>query len=587
MAEIEDFEYEKNKKVKISIIFFFFMVISFFLIITFIGITESDKKTPNLKRKDIDYASRGNILSAKGMIFADSNILYKVIIYKKYLDPNKKNLLVDLFSKYTGIDKDILNKRLLEDSNKIVLATNINTKMAKSLKELRGDLTRIKVFRAIKKGSSFYKGMDIVKYNESRDYPLKDTLEPYLGYINHHDNGETYGVYGLEKYYNNLLTNSKDKILEGQRDKQGIIIRDKNNKTIKKEDGFDIITNIDLKLQKVIEQILTKQKEKLQAKEIVAAVMDSSTGKILAVASSRRYNPKHKIVDALTISAIRYIYEPGSVIKPIFFSLLYKEKKVKLEEIINTHNGRIKLSNGKVVTDEHRYPFLSAKDVIVHSSNVGMTELSARANPLKIVDGFKSFGFTKKSGIDLSYELSGTIPEVVDLQNSVIRANLSYGYRIRANFFQLLSAYSVFNNGGFRVIPKIASIKVTTKGVKEWIEAVKPIKVLPKMVANNMHRVLNEVVTRGTGKATFIDGLDIGGKTGTSQITQKGHYIRKYNSSFFGFANDANYHFTIGVLVIEPNPKGYVHFASQSAVPTFRMIVESMIEQGLLKPRSK
>ena len=588
MKEVEDFEYEKNKKVKISIVFFFFIFLTIFLIFTFVGIKGSSKKTPCLKTKFIDYSSRGNILSSNNMAFARSKTLYKAVIYKKYLDPNKKDVLIDLFSKYTGISKVELGEKLLEDSDRVVLADSLDTQIAKSLKELKRDLDRLKVFHSKVKGSSFFLSMDIVKYKESREYPLKDTLEPYLGYIRLDKNGEPYGVYGLESYYDNLLKSSKDRILEGQRDRQGIIIRDKNNKSVKKEDGFDILTNINLKLQKSVEQILTKQKIVVgdEDTQIIAAVMESNSGKLLAVASSRRYNPKRKIVKNLTISAIREVYEPGSVIKPIFFSLLLSQNKVKLQEIINTHNGRIRLRNGKVVKDEHRYPFLSAKNVIVHSSNVGMTELSTRANPLKIADGFKRFGFSKKSGVDLSFELSGSIPEVVDMQNSVIMANLSYGYRMRANFFQLLSAYSVFNNGGYRVTPKIASIKVTTKNKREWIEAVKPERVLSKTVAEKMHSVLSSVVTSGTGKATYIDGLDIGGKTGTAQIAQRGVYVKKYNSSFYGFANDARHRFTIGVVVFRPRSEGFVHFASQSAVPTFKMIVESMIEQGLLKPLS-
>ncbi len=586
MKDIEDFEYEKNKKVKISIVFFFFIFLTIFLIFTFVGIKGSDKKTPYLKTKFIDYSSRGNILSSDSMAFARSKTLYKVVVYKKYLDSNKKDVLINLFSKYTGIDKEILKEKLLEDSNRVVFADKLNTQMAKSLKELKRDLDRLKVFHSKIKGSSFFLSMDIVKYKESREYPLGNTLEPYLGYTRVDKDGEPYGVYGLESYYDNLLKSSEDRVLEGQRDKQGIIIRDKNNKSIKKEDGFDILTNINLKLQKRIENILTNQKLKIgnDDTEIIAGVMESNSGKLLAVASSRRYNPKKKIVKNLTISGVREVYEPGSVIKPIFFSLLLSQNKVKLQEIVNTHNGRIKLSNGHLVTDEHRYPFLSAKNVIVHSSNVGMTVLSARANPLKIADGFKRFGFSKKSGVDISYELSGSIPEVVDLQNSIIMANLSYGYRMRANFFQLLSAYSVFNNGGYRVTPRIASIKVTTKNQREWIEAIKPVKVLSKKIADKMHTVLNSVVLNGTGKATYIDGLDIGGKTGTAQLAERGVYIKKYNSSFYGFANDARHKFTIGVVVFRPKSEGYVHFASQSAVPTFRMIVESMIEQGLLKP---
>jgi len=579
-------DYETNKKVKISIVFSIFFVITLFLIFTIFGINKSDKKTPKLKISSIDYGIRGAIKTSDFFILASSKTLYQATIYKKYLDPNKKETFIELFSKYTGMDKDEIEEKLYEDSNKIILKKNISATTAKFLKELKYDLMRLKVFKPLKKGGVVI-GLDITEYKKIRNYPLKDTLSPYMGYVRYDKNGEPYGTYGLEKYYNNLLANSSDKILTGQRDRNGIIIRDKKNHLTQKENGFDIITNIKLPLQKKIEKILDIQKEKLKAKEIIAAVMESKTGKIISIASSRRYNPAHITDDdipSLSISAVRYIYEPGSVIKPIFFSLLLEDKKVSTSEIINTHNGRYKLSNGKVVTDEHRYPFLSAWDVIVHSSNIGMAELSKRTNPLMLIDGFEKFGFSKPTGIDLSYELSGSIPNVTDLKNSVILANLSYGYKIRVNFFQLLKAYNVFNNNGKTMTPKIANTKVTTKEVYELIEPIKPIRVLSEKTATTMNKILQSVINNGTGKAAKIDGLVIGGKTGTAQKTHKGHYIRSYNSSFFGFVNDKKDHkYTIGVVVIEPNPKGYIHFAAQSAVPTFKMIVEEMLNQKLLE----
>jgi len=577
-------DYETNKRVKISIVFFIFFIITVFLIFTIFGINKSDKKSPKLKISSIDYGIRGAIKTSDFFLLASSKTLYQATIYKDYLDPQKTEVFIDLFSKYSGMDKEIIKEKLLEDSKKIVLKKDITTSQAKFFNELKYDLMRLKVFRPRTKGGVII-GLDITVYKKIRDYPLKDTLTPYLGFVSYDKDGEPYGKYGLEHYYNDLLTNSSDKVLTGQRDKRGIIIRDKKNHLTKKEDGFDIITNIDLRLQKNIEAILDRQKQKLQASEIICAVMESNTGRIISVASSRRYDPLNKTdMKALSISAIRYIYEPGSVIKPIFFSLLLADKKIDIDEIVNTHNGRYRLSNGKVVTDEHRYPFLTAKDVIIHSSNIGMIELSKKTNPLMLIDGFDRFGFAKKSEIDLSYELTGSFPNVNELKNSITLANLAYGYNIRVNFFQLLKAYNVFNNDGKALPPKIANTKVTTKGEFELIEPIKPKRVLPKQVASIMNYILQGVVKKGTGKYTKIDGLIIGGKTGTAQKTYKGHYIRSYNSSFFGFANDKKGHkYTIGVLVIEPNPKGYIHFASQSAVPTFKMIVEELVQEGFLK----
>ena len=575
-------DYEYNKQIKISIIFFILFILTIILISTLFGIEKSDKKKPNINSKKISYAIRGSILTSDNYFLSISKPLYKATIQKKYLDPNKQDTFIELFSKYSGVSKATIKERLLQSSNYVELSRDIDATTAKFLQELKYDLTRLKIFRPLKPNGITI-GLDIHQYKEDRLYPLKTTLSPYLGFTREDKYGKPYGGYGLEKYYEHLLKNSSNMISTGQRDKNGIIIKDKKNKTIKKEDGFDIVTNINLSLQKRLESILQTQHKRIKSKEIIASVMESSTGKIIAVSSTRVYNPqKFTNINDTPISAIRYIYEPGSVMKPIFFAMLLEAKKVRLSERINTHNGRYLLRPGKIVKDEHRYPFLSASDVIVHSSNIGMIELSKRANSLNIIDHLHKFGFARHSGIDLAYELSGTIPNMKEVDHTVNRAVLFYGYGIRANFFQLLKSYNVFNNNGKIITPRIASFKITKNGKKEPIAAIKPLRLLSKTNAKIMNQLLQSVVIRGTGKATKTDGLIIGGKTGTSEFSRKG--IKGYNSSFFGFANDKESKYTIGVTVIEPNPVGYIHFASQSAVPTFKNIVDALIEEGLLKP---
>jgi cell division protein FtsI (penicillin-binding protein 3) len=67
-------------------------------------------------------------------------------------------------------------------------------------------------------------------------------------------------------------------------------------------------------------------------------------------------------------------------------------------------------------------------------------------------------------------------------------------------------------------------------------------------------------------------------------MAKGGRYVREYHSSFYGFANDKFDHkYTIGVLVIRAK-KGNTYFASKSAVPTFRKIVQLLVEQGKLIP---
>jgi len=102
------------------------------------------------------------------------------------------------------------------------------------------------------------------------------------------------GLKGLEKKYEKYLSKKKqDGLIKGKRDVVGTVIRTKSTiESIKKrEDGYKLHLNVSMGVQKRVEIALDEMKRKLGAKEILTAVMDSKTGKILTIASSERYNP--------------------------------------------------------------------------------------------------------------------------------------------------------------------------------------------------------------------------------------------------------------------------------------------------------
>ena len=154
------------------------------------------------------------------------------------------------------------------------------------------------------------------------------------------------------------------------------MILNKKSYTKPDKNGLNIQLSIPVTLQKRVEQVLSKMKEKLKAEEIMAVVMESSTGKIISMASSNRFKPNHiKRSDypSLNSNVIEYSFEPGSVLKPIIFSLLLEEKLVNPYDLVNGHNGRFKIGR-KTITDEHKFQWLSAENVIVHSSNIGIAQ---------------------------------------------------------------------------------------------------------------------------------------------------------------------------------------------------------------------
>ena len=581
----------KPKTYKILFLFFF-ITLGF---IVFLGAafywSSVKRRIPTLIHKEINHALRGDIISKDGFRVAISKKLYKVTVDTRNINPQKKELFIKLYSLYSGDNPRKILKIINSHFGNVVLSYKIDSKRAKYLKNLARKLYLLRVFIAYenpKTKVSFLHGMNIMESGEKRIYPAVDTLTPVIGYVKKIEKEKITkitGVKGIEKYYNDKLEPIQDSVLWGKRDISGAVILDRNSHFTKRIDGFNIYLNISLKIQKMIEKILDDKKKFLNAYEIVACVMESKTGKILSLATSNRYNPDFiRRVDypSLNVTAAEYIYEPGSIMKPFTFSLLLRAKKVNPFDLVKIYGGKYKIGR-KIIRDTHNYEWLSAEDVIVHSSNVGIAQLAQNLSPVEFYQGLKDFGFTFRSGIDLPYEARGDIPPLYKFKSEIYKATVGYGYGMRANFMQLLKAYNVFNNNGREVIPKIAN-KFSLKNAKpRAFDFTAQKQIISDPIAQRMKKILIRTVLKGTGKAAIYDGLVIGGKTGTAHIAANGGYSDRYNSSFFGFANDKKSKYTIGVLVRVPK-KRYYYYASLTAVPVFRQIVSALVEEGYLTP---
>ncbi len=584
---------EQKDTRKIKILFLFVIVTLGFII--FLGTlfywAKIDRRLPRLTYKEQIHATRGNIISNDNFTVATSKKLYKAVINTKNIDPDKLDLFVNLYALYSGDSKKRVKKRILSRKGSLVLSYKINPKNAKHLKALARKLFRLGVFRSYtnpKTGVTFLHGLSVVESGERRVYPVKKTLTPVIGYVKKIEKDgitKVTGVKGLERYYEDKLLSIQDTTVVGSRDISNTIILTRDSVSSRRINGLDIHTTISLKLQKMIEDVLDEYKVKLDAKEIIASVMHSSSGALLSLATSNRYNPdliRRSDYPNLNVSAVEYAYEPGSVMKPITFALLLKEGKVNPYDLVRIYGGKYKLGR-RIIHDTHNYEWLSAEDVIVHSSNVGTVQLAQKLDAVEFFQGLKDFGFTNKTEIDLPYEKLGSIPPLYKFKSETYKGTVGYGYGMTSTFMQVLKAYNIFNNNGRMLSPYIASYFQSDDGKKYIINRNYEKEVIPVSVAKRMQSILIKTVQKGTGVNTKIDGLIIGGKTGTAQIAEGGGYARKYNSSFFGFANDIKNKFTIGVLVIEPKKK-YHYFASIAAVPIFKEVVLRLIEEGFLVP---
>ena len=583
---------------KISWLFILLSIAVALFLLSVLKTISSNRHIPSQNATIHDRSFRGNIISADNYTLSASRKTYQAVIRGESIDPGKKALFIKLFSIYSGIPEKRLKKRFYDKhghliKGNIVLSKTLTAKQAMQLKSLAYKLRQLKVFRSIKirSGIEVLYGLDIIEVGESRYFPLHDVLSPILGYVGKKSDGHytrPEGKKGLERKYDKHITSKKDGYFRGKRDVGGNIIHDKNSIERARVDGMDLHLNIPLAFQRRIEKMIDAMKKRIDADEILVGVMESNTGRVLALASTERYDPAHitqKDIPALNPKFAEYPYEPGSVLKPLTLSLALDKHRVTPQTWFNTYNGRMKIGKRRTVTDDEKFAALTATDIIVHSSNVGISQISWLLSGEEFRSGLLGFGLAHPSGIDLSRDLPGQVKKLRLLNNKMHRANSAYGYGLMATFAQLFKAYSAFNNDGIAVTPKIVDYLEDAKG-RHYIlpPTVGDLHPIGKKAANQIHEILKEVVKRGTGVKAQYPGLEIGGKTGTAHIAKHGHYVREYHSSFYGFANDSKGHkYTIGVLVIRAK-KYHKYFASQSAVPTFKNTVRILVEQGYLKP---
>jgi len=579
----------RNKSKKIFLLYVL-IAIGFMIFLSAMLVTVlKQRDIPSLYAQESSRAERGSIISADNFHIASTKKLYKAVVNTRYIDPKKRDLFIELFSIYSGMAVEDIRERLNKRKGVVVLSYNIPQIQAHYLQKLAYELRRFKVFMELKNSATGLRsvhGLSIIESGESREYPYGDLLTPIIGYPHKiEDDGYTSikGVKGLEKRFDEELSARQNGLSRGKRDVNAYIILNKESFTKPKIDGLNIKITIPVALQIKMERMLDTMKKELDAKQIMLAVMDSKTGEVLSMVSSNRFLPKdikRSDYPSLRSAMIEYSFEPGSVIKPITFSLLLEKKLVNPYDLVNGHNGRFKIGR-KVITDEHKFDWLSAENVIVYSSNVGIAQLAQKLSGYEFYQGLKNFGFSKKSTSDLIYEKAGSLPTPKRLENEIYKATCSYGYGMRANLMQLLRAYSAFNNGGMMVYPQILHSFIDEHGIETVIPNREQVRAIQSTTALRMKKILIKTVKKGTGKKSITQGIEVGGKTGTAHIVEKGKYVNKYNTSFIGFANDATHKYTMGVVVIQPKKS---QFASQTAVPVFKKAIDIMIEDGYLKP---
>ncbi|MBO8160139.1 MAG: peptidoglycan glycosyltransferase [Thermosipho sp. (in: Bacteria)] len=470
-------------------------------------------------------AMRGNIFDCNDQILATSSPFYVA-----YLD-------VDFLKRYYQPSFDIDLKILEKNFN---IKIDLHQKFIKLGESFDKELLQIKIPIDIMPFISFN---IIEKRNSISSFGFRNIIGLY-------QDGK--GISGIEKYFDNYLNSKNNGKIQIKY--SGIFSPIATiTSYIPPKNGNSIKITIDSRFQTMIYELAVDEKKKYSADSVGIIVMETNTGKIRALVTTRNW-PDY---------LMGYI-EPGSAIKPIFYAAAL-DLGVINDQATFTCNGFIKPDPNLSLTinDIHSHGLIDFYDAIAKSCNVAAVKTSKMLVNMydenKLYEIFKSFGFGKKTGIELPGEIEGVLNKVENW-SKVEWAYLPIGYSIGVTPLQLITAFNSLVNDGIYVSPTL-------------IENSKPktFRIISHDTALIIKKALKEVIENGTGIFAKIPGLDLYGKTGTAE---KIPGSKEYLMTFEGYFKYKNKGFTI--LVWVDNPKDY-ELSSFVSAPIFKDVVLTIL----------
>jgi len=475
-----------------------------------------------------------------------------------YADPGSiKNTerTAGLLSEILQVDRASLLERFNRDRSFVWVKRKVDDDTTKKIREL--DLPGIHFMKESK-----------------RTYPNDSMAAHVIGFAGL----DNEGLEGLEKVFDAKLRGKSGWIHLVRDAKQRDVLFNEED-SLPPQNGYNLVLTIDSVIQCIVEDELKKMVRKFHASGASIVVMDPFSGEVLALANYPDYDlntfseTPQKLMKNTAISSV---YEPGSVFKIITASAALNEGAISLDDRIYCENGAYKTCR-RVLHDYHRYGELSFRDVIVKSSNIGTVKVAQKLRKETVYDYICKFGFGKKTGIDLSGEISGINRPPAAWSRSDI-TTIPIGQGIAVTPLQLACAVSVIANGGYLMKPYVVDRVTTWEGVT--YKKFKPVmkrKVLDGQTCEKMTEIMRRVVTEGTGRRARSKFYDMCGKTGTAQMVRpgRGYYPNKYNATFIGFAPKGSPAVSIVVAAYDPHP---VYFGGSVAGPTFKRIAERTLQ---------
>lgn len=550
----------------------------------------------------VDNVQRMNTVKAeRGIIYDKNNVVLatNVSVWRVFVSP------VDIENKEQA---ELICRGLSE-----ILTVDYDTILERALRENRADET---VKRNVEKTDADRVRAFIDEHGYSKQIHLEATTKRYYPYDSLAANiigftGTDGGSYGVELEYDKYLQGTPGRYITAKNG-LGMDMPFKYESYINAENGYNVVTTVDMRIQQILEkQLKLTYEESKSGGGACGIVMDVNTGGILAMAQYPAYNlndPSNLTdvlqakLDAMNLlpdsdeykqtynellystwnnKNVSWLYEPGSTFKVITSSMALEEKIVKDSDTFHCPGHIIVPGYGRPMYCHKRsgHGTVTFPVGLQQSCNPTLVTIGQRVGSPLFYKYFTAYGYTATTGIDLRGEARGLYVSESGLKLVELSA-YSFGQTFKTTPIQQISAISAVANGGYVVTPHVLSKVVDSDGniITSYDKNIKR-QVISNETSKHLSGILEEGVSgNGGAKNAYVLGYKVAAKTGTSQkrdILNENGESYLYVGSCVAYAPADNPQ--IAVLIVVDEPLGETIYGSMVAAPYISDLLEEVL----------
>lgn len=434
-----------------------------------------------------------------------------------------------------------------------------------------------------------YKVPGVLIYrNQWRYYPGNEVSARSIGFVGYggEDGTTVEGRYGLERYYNDILTHpSKSQTVNLFAEiftNLGNLVFD-----TQEHNTGHVVTTIEPTVARILDQTLQETNDQYNSALTGGIIMDPKTGEIFALNAVPTFNNNDRSnvpIDQFRNPLVENVYELGSIIKALTLAAGL-DAGVITPESTYYDSGSIDLNTFTIRNFDGRgRGTVNMQEVLNQSLNTGVSHIVQKMGKEQFRDYFLNLKLGSESGIDLPNEVAGLVSNLQSPRD-VEYATASFGQGIAMTPVAATRALAALANGGYLVTPHLASHIEYQDGTEKEIFYPNGTQVFTPETSETISRMLTVVVDDALrGGTVALPNHTIAAKTGTAQIPDPvngGYYDDRYLHSFFGYFPAYDPQFLIFLYTVEP--KG-VQYASETLTAPFMSLTKFLINYYSVPP---